>query len=134
VVFVAGGKITEQTFAKGVAVPLPADLGKAADANTDAADVELGAIPYTQRFVHLPGIFGAGMTIGFFGERTAIQAAKRTFVTSLMWKGLVAFALILPVVLALAHFATRQLLRLAQAMKRIAGGELATEVPYAART
>src|SRR5581483_3200253 len=134
VVFVAGGKITEQTFAKGITVPLPADLGKGAEADAQASDVEVDGISYTQRFVHLPGIFGAGMTIGFFGDRTAIQASKRTFVTSLMWKGVVAFALILPIVLALAHFATRQLLRLAEAMKRIAAGGLDTEVPYASRT
>ncbi|MBV8836151.1 MAG: HAMP domain-containing protein [Alphaproteobacteria bacterium] len=132
VVFVAGAKITEQTFAKGVVVPLPTELSKA-DASTEASDVAVGDTPYTQRFVHLPGDFGAGMTIGFFRDRTAIHAAKKAFVTSLVWKGLVAFALILPVVLALAHFATRQLLRLAEAMKRIAGGALDTEVPYVER-
>ena len=134
VVFVAGGKITEQTFAKGTAIPLPAELGKGAEADTEAAVVEIGGIPYAQRFIHLPSDAGAGMTIGFFRDRTAINEAKRAFVTSLMWKGSLAFALILPLVLMLAHLATRQLLRLADAMKRVAAGDLDAQIPYAART
>ena len=57
------------------------------------------------------------MTIGFFADRTGINAAKKEFVTSLLWKGALAFALVLPVMLVLVHFATRQLLLLADAMK-----------------
>jgi methyl-accepting chemotaxis protein len=134
VVFVAGGKITEQTFAKGVAVPLPAELVKTADANTGTSDIEIAGVPYTQRFIHLPSDAGAGMTIGFFRDRTAINDAKKTFIASLSWKGSLAFALIVPLVLLLAHLATRQLLRLAEAMKRIADGDLETVVPYATRS
>ena len=73
------------------------------------------------------------MTIGFFADRTAVTAAKREFVASLSWKGALAFALILPVVLLLAHYATRQLLRLATAMRQIADGDLDTAVPYTER-
>ena len=73
------------------------------------------------------------MTIGFFADRTGINAAKKEFVTSLLWKGALAFALVLPIMLVLVHFATRQLLLLADAMKRIADGALDTAVPYTKR-
>ena len=74
------------------------------------------------------------MTIGFFADRTGINAAKKEFVTSLLWKGALAFALVLPVMLVLVHYATRQLLLLADAMKRIADGALDTVVPYTKRS
>jgi methyl-accepting chemotaxis protein len=134
IVFVAGGKITESTFAKGVVVPLPAERIKAQQAGSEfAAEMEIAGIAYDGRFVHLPSDAGDGMTIGFFADRTGIDLAKRQFVLSLLLKGALAFVLILPVILLLAHFATRQLLRLAAAMKLIADGQLDTAVPYADR-
>ena len=133
VVFVAGGKITEQTFGKEAAAALTPELGRAGPGESEPFEVQIDGLPYTGRFVHLPSDAGAGMTIGFFRDRSATIAAKQAFVTSLSWKGLIAFALILPLVLLLAHLATRQLLRLAEAMKRVADGNLETVVPYASR-
>jgi methyl-accepting chemotaxis protein len=132
IVFVAGGKATESTFAKGATVPLPADPAKAGEASAPI-DVAINGTDYTGRFVHLPSLVGPGMTIGFFADRTALNDSKATFIRSLLLKGALAFALVLPIVLVLAHVATRQLLRLADAMKLIADGNLDTAVPYAER-
>jgi methyl-accepting chemotaxis protein len=132
IVFVAGGKATESTFAKSTAVPVD-HLKTAAAGASVTSEAAIGGVAYTARFVHLASDAGAGMTVGFFADRTAVDTAKRDFLTSLLWKGAVAFVLILPVVLLLAHYATRQLLRLAAAMKSIADGSLETPVPYAER-
>jgi methyl-accepting chemotaxis protein len=135
IVFVAGGKVTESTFGKVIAVPAPPDLLRTAKSGMPAsAGLDVGNTPYTAQFVHLPSDNGDGMTIGFFAERSGIEALKREFVTSLVLKGLLAFVLILPAVLALAYFATRQLLRLADAMKKIADGDHDIIVPYADRS
>jgi hypothetical protein len=121
IVFVAGGKVTESTFPKGVAVPISPDLLKQTQSGSVASrEAEINGTSYSGRFVHLASDAGDGMTLGFFADRTSLNAAKRDFVSSLLLKGAIAFALILPVVLVLANFATRQLLRLADAMKAIA--------------
>ena len=134
IAFVAGGKTTESTFAKGLTVPAPVEQIKAARAGAEiASEVEIAGILYAGRFVHLASDAGDGMTIGFFADRTGIDVAKRQFVLSLLLKGALAFVLILPIILMLAHFATRQLLQLAGAMKLIADGKLDTVVPYADR-
>ncbi len=134
IVFVAGGKVTASTFAKGIVVSIAPELISGAKQGTaPSAESEVNGIPYTAQFVHLQSDAGDGMTIGFFADRTSMVDAKREFITALLLKGLLAFVLILPVVLVLAHYATRQLLHLARAMKAIADGLLDTPVPYAAR-
>jgi len=134
VTFVAGGKVTESTFPKGVAVPAPPDLIRTATAGEHPSfEAEIAGSGYTGQFVHLPSDNGDGMTIGFFADRTGIETAKREFVSSLSLKGALAFVVILPIAFALAHLATRQLLRLAAAMRRIADGDLEMAVPYAGR-
>jgi methyl-accepting chemotaxis protein len=131
VVFVAAGKITETTFPKDVNPPVPADLSKSMRSGTPVSiEADIKGTPFTGRFIHLPSDAGDGMTIGFFADRTAVQAAKSAFVSSLSLTGALAFAFILPLILWLAHLSTRQLLRLAAAMKRIADGDLNVVVPY----
>ncbi len=132
VVFVAGGKVTEFTFGKDVVVAAPAELIGAARSGAPVAfATEINGIPFAGRFVHLPGDSGDGMVIGFFADRSGVDAAKSAFLSSLSLKGALALALILPVVLVLAHLATRQLLRLAAVMRRLADGDIAVAVPYA---
>jgi methyl-accepting chemotaxis protein len=134
VVFVVAGKVTETTFPKEVNPPAPADVIQLAQSGAPASfAADIMGTRFTARFVHLPSDNGDGMTIGFFANRTSIEAAKSGFVSSLSLKGVLALAVILPVVLWLAHLATRQLLDLAAAMMRIADGDLDIIVPYAAR-
>jgi methyl-accepting chemotaxis protein len=134
VVFVVAGRVTETTFPKEVNPPAPADVIALAQSGAPAsfqADIE--GTKFTARFVHLPSDNGDGMTIGFFANRTPIELAKSGFLSSLTLKGVLALALILPVVLWLAHLATRPMLHLAAAMMRIADDDLDVIVPYAAQ-
>jgi len=131
VVFVAAGKITETTFPKDMHPTVPPEVISSIRSGAPVSiEADIKGIPFTGRFVHLPSDAGDGMTIGFFADRTAVQAAKRGFVSSLSLTGALAFAFILPFILWLAHLLTRQLLRLAAAMKRIADGNLGIAVPY----
>jgi methyl-accepting chemotaxis protein len=131
VVFVAAGKITETTFPKDMNLPIPADLSKSVRSGTPVSiEADVRGTPFTGRFIHLPSDAGDGMIIGFFADRTAVQATKSGFVSSLSLTGTLAFAFILPLILWLAHLSTRQLLCLAAAMKRIADGNLDIAVPY----
>jgi methyl-accepting chemotaxis protein len=134
VVFVVAGKVTETTFPKEVNPPAPADVVQLAQSGAPASfATNIEGRRFTGRFIHLPSDNGDGMTIGFFANRTPIEAAKNGFLSSLSLKGGLALAVILPVVLWLAHLATRQLLHLAAAMMRIADGDLDVTVPYAAQ-
>jgi methyl-accepting chemotaxis protein len=132
VVFVVAGKVTETTFPRDVNPPAPADLIKLAQSDAPASFAAIiGGTRFTGRFIHLPSDNGDGMTIGFFANRTPIELAKSDFLSSLSLKGGLGLAAILPVVLWLAHLATRQLLHLAAAMMRIAADDLDVSVPYA---
>ena len=54
IVFVARGKVTESTFAKGVAVPVSRRAARTAQAGAAVSfDAEIGAVPYTGRLLHL---------------------------------------------------------------------------------
>jgi methyl-accepting chemotaxis protein len=134
VVFVVAGKVTETTFPKEVNPPAPADVIQLARSGVPASfEADIKGTRFSGRFIHLPSDNGDGMTIGFFANRTPIEAEKSGFVSSLSLKGVLALAVILPVVLWLAHLATRRLLDLAAAMMRIADGDLDISVPYTAR-
>jgi methyl-accepting chemotaxis protein len=135
VVFVVAGKVTETTFPKEVNPPAPADVIQLAQSGVPAPfEADIKGTRFTGRFIHLPSDNGDGMTIGFLANRAPIEAAKSGFVSSLSLKGVLVLAVILPVVLWLAHLATRQLLHLAAAMMRIADGDLDIIVPYAAQS
>ena len=132
VVFVVAGKVTATTFPRDANPPAPADLIKLAQSGAPASfEAVINGTGFTGRFIHLPSDHGDGMTIGFFADRTPIEAAKSDFLSSLSLKGGLALAVILPLVLWLAHLATRQLLHLAAAMMRIADDNLDVTVPYA---
>jgi methyl-accepting chemotaxis protein len=132
IAFLANGKVTETTFAAGADVSVPGETLQAALAgNARPLAVAIKGNPYTAQFVHLPSDNGDGMTIGFFAQRSGIVEAQSEFRNSLLMKGLLAFLLIVPGVLALANLATRQMLRLAAAMQHIADGDLDASVPYA---
>jgi methyl-accepting chemotaxis protein len=134
VVFVVAGKVTETTFPKGVNPPAPADMVQLAQSGAPASfTTDIEGTRFTGRFIHLPSDNGDGMTIGFFANRTPIEAAKSGFLSALSLKGVLTLAVILPIVLWLAHLATRQLLHLATAMMRIADGDLGVVVPYSAQ-
>jgi methyl-accepting chemotaxis protein len=131
VVFVVAGKVTETTFPRDVDPPAPADLIKLAQSGAPASfEAVIERTRFTGRFIHLASDHGDGMTIGFFANRTPIEAAKSDFLSSLSLEGGLALAVILPVVLWLARLATRQLLHLAAAMMRIADDNLDVSVPY----
>ncbi|HXW27752.1 MAG TPA: methyl-accepting chemotaxis protein [Xanthobacteraceae bacterium] len=135
VVFVVNGKVTETTFPREVSPPAPADVVQLAQSGAPASfATDIEGTRFSGRFIHLPSDNGDGMTIGFFANRTPIEAAKSGFLSSLSLKGVLALAGILPGVLWLAHLATRQLLHLAAAMMRIADGDLDVMVPYAAQS
>jgi methyl-accepting chemotaxis protein len=132
VVFVVAGKVTETTFPRDANPPAPADLIKLAQTGALASfETGIKGTRFTGRFIRLASDHGDGMTIGFFANRTPIEVAKSAFLSSLSLKGALALAVILPIVLWLAHLATRPLLHLAAAMMRIADDNLDVTVPYA---
>ena len=132
VVFVVAGKVTETTFPRDANPPAPADLIKLAQTGALASfETVIKGTRFTGRFIRLASDHGDGMTIGFFANRTPIEVAKSAFLSSLSLKGGLALAVILPIVLWLAHLATRPLLHLAAAMMRIADDNLDVTVPYA---
>jgi methyl-accepting chemotaxis protein len=134
VVFVAAGRVTETTFPKEVKPPAPTDVVQLAQSGAPASfTTDIEGTRFTGHFIHLPSDNGDGMTIGFFANRTPIEAAKSGFLSSLSLKGVLALAGILPIVLWLTQLARRQLLHLAAAMMRIADGDLGIVVPYAAQ-
>jgi methyl-accepting chemotaxis protein len=135
VVFLAGGKVTETTFVKGLTPSIPPEPIKSAQSGASISfETEINGAPFTGRLVHLPSDAGGGMTIGFFADRSAVEWAKSGFLSSLLLKGAIALVLLLPLVLWLAHRSTRQLLHLVSAMKQVAEGDLAVTIPLVERS
>jgi methyl-accepting chemotaxis protein len=130
IVFMYKGKVTASTFDKDAQIPIPAEPIKAAAGGTPATtDFAITDKPYRARLVYLPSDVGEGMTIAFISGRSRVEAEKSEFAWSLGWKCLVALLIILPLAFFGAHMATRQLLRLAAAMRELATGKLDVVLP-----
>ena len=83
IVFIAGGKVTQSTLGNDVTEPELANLVKSARDRRDIdVRVTIAGKSFSERFVHLTGDRGDGMTIGFFANRAGVDAAKSDFVTS----------------------------------------------------
>jgi methyl-accepting chemotaxis protein len=134
IVFIGGGKVTASTFDKGVVVAIPPEAVQGASAGSPAlADLVIGDASYRARIVHLPSDVGGGMSVGFISSLSGVDAARRAFTSSLIIKALAALVVVLPVAFFFAHLATRQLLRLAAAMRQLAGGQFDIVLPGIAR-
>ena len=133
VVFIAGGKVTQSTFGNDITEPELANIIRSAGRREVDVRTAIAGKSFSERFAHLPSDHGDGMTIGFFANRAGVDAAKHDFVLSTLLKGTLAFVLIVPIVLMLAGYATRRLLGLADAMKRIAEGDIDAKVPHTER-
>ena len=134
VVFLAGSKITASTLGKNVGVSIPPQAIQTSTAGTPAfAELVLGDAPYLAKVVHLPSDVGGGMTVAFISSRSAVDAEKHAFWTSLALKALLAFVIVLPIAFFFAHLATRQLLRLAGAMRELAAGNFDVALPGTGR-
>jgi methyl-accepting chemotaxis protein len=134
IVFVTKGKVAASTFGKDVPVVLPPQAVQSSIAGTPAiAELTVADTPYTAEIVSLPSDVGEGMTIAFVSRRTEVEAAKQAFAWSLTLKALLALVVILPIAFFLAHLATRQLLKLAGAMRELAAGKFDVVLPGIAR-
>lgn len=130
VVFLSRGKVTASTFGKDAAVSVPAEAAKAASGGTPATtDVSVLDKPFRARLVYLPSDVGEGMTVGFLSGLSDVEAAKWDFARSLAIKCALALLIVLPLAFFGAHFATRELLRLADAMRELATGNLDVVLP-----
>lgn len=130
IVFMYGGKVTASTFGKDAQIVLPPETIKAVSGGTPATtDFAVADKPYRARLVYLPSDVGEGMTIAFVSDLSRVEAEKSDFAWSLGWKCLVALLVILPLAFFGAHVATRQLLRLAAAMRELATGKLDVILP-----
>ena len=130
IVFMYGGKITASTFDKDAQIAVPPETIKAASGGTPATtDFAVTDKPYRARLVYLPSDVGKGMMIAFVSGLSRVEAEKSEFAWSLGWKCLVALLIILPLAFFGAHIATRQLLRLATAMRELATGKLDVVLP-----
>ena len=130
IVFLSGGKTTASTFGKEAQIPIAPETVKIASGGTPTtADFSLAGEPYRARLVYLPSDVGEGMTIAFVSNLSRVQAEKSEFAWSLGWKCLLALLVILPLTFFGAHLATRQLLRLAAAMRELATGKLDVVLP-----
>ncbi len=69
------------------------------------------------------------MTVAFVSSLREVNAAKLAFAWSLALKALLALLVVLPLSFFGAHLATRQLLRLADAMRQLATGRLDVVLP-----
>jgi methyl-accepting chemotaxis protein len=130
IVFMYGGKVTASTFGKDAQIALPPETIKAVSGGTPTAtDFAVADKPYRARLVYLASDVGEGMTIAFVSDLSRVEAEKSEFAWSLGWKCLVALLVILPLAFFGAHVATRQLLRLAAAMRELATGRLDVILP-----
>ncbi len=130
IVFMYGGKVTASTFGKDAQIAIAPETIKAVSGGTAAnADFAFADKPYRARLVYLPSDVGEGMTIAFVSSLSRVDAEKAEFAWSLGWKCLVALLVILPLAFFGAHMATRQLLRLAAAMRELATGKFDVILP-----
>jgi methyl-accepting chemotaxis protein len=134
IVFMYGGKITASTFDKDAQITLPPETIKAVSGGTpETTDFAVADKPYRGRLVYIPSDVGEGMMIVFVSGLSRVEAEKSKFAWSLGWKCLVALLVILPLAFFGAHMATRQLLRLAAAMRELATGRLDVVLPGVSR-
>ncbi|MGO8913714.1 MAG: methyl-accepting chemotaxis protein [Bradyrhizobium sp.] len=130
VVFVSHGKVIASTFGKGVSITLPPQaIQTASNGSPTTVDFSVGETPSQARVVHLPSDVGQGMTVAFVSSLKEIEAEKLAFAWSLALKALLALVVVLPLAFFGAHLATRQLLRLAGAMRELATGRLDVVLP-----
>ena len=130
IVFVSRGKVTASTFGKDAPIVVPPQAIQAASTGTPVtAEFSIGDAPSRAQIVYLPSDVGDGMTIAFVSSLHEVDAAKRDFAWSLATKALLALIIVLPVAFFCAHLATRQLLRLAAAMRELATGQLDITLP-----
>lgn len=130
IVFVTKGKIAASTLGKDAQIALPPEAIQSSKGGTPTvADLKMADIPYSAQIVFLPSDVGEGMTIGFVSSRKAVETAKEAFAWSLTVKALLALLVIMPIAFFLAHLATRQLLKLAGAMRELAAGNFAVVLP-----
>jgi methyl-accepting chemotaxis protein len=130
VVFVSHGKITASTFGKGSSIALPPEaIQSASKGSPTTVDFAVGDTPSQAQIIHLPSDVGEGMTVVFVSSLKEVEAAKLAFAWSLVFKALLALLVVLPLSFFGAHLATRQLLRLAAAMRELATGRLDVVLP-----
>jgi methyl-accepting chemotaxis protein len=130
VVFLSHGKISASTFGKGVSIALsPEAVQTASKGSPTTVDFAVGDTPSQAQVVHLPSDVGEGMTVAFVSSLKEVEAAKLAFAWSIATKALLALLVVLPVSFFGAHLATRQLLRLADAMRQLATGRLDVVLP-----
>lgn len=130
VVFVSHAKVTASTFGKGNSIVLPPEAIKtASNGSPTTVDFAVGDTPSQARVVYLPSDVGEGMTVAFVSSLKEIEAAKLAFAWLLALKALLALVIVLPLAFFGAHLATRQLLRLAEAMRELATGRLDVVLP-----
>lgn len=130
VAFASHGKVTSSTFGKDVSIVLPPQAVQTASTGSPiTVDFSVGDTPSQARVVYLPSDVGEGMTIAFVSSLKEVEAAKLAFAWSLALKALLALVIVLPLAFFCAHLATRQLLRLAGAMRELATGQLDVILP-----
>ena len=130
IVFVTKGKVAASTFGKDASIALPPEAIQSSKGGTPAvADLTFADMPYSAQIVTLPSDVGEGMTVAFVSSRKTVETAKQAFAWSLAIKALLALLVIMPVAFFLAHLATRQLLKLADAMRELAAGNFAVVLP-----
>jgi methyl-accepting chemotaxis protein len=130
IVFVSRDKVTASTFGKDVPVAMPSASIQAASTGTPVnVELAVGEAPFQARLVHLRSDVGDGMTVGFISSLKEVETAKRDFAWSLAIKAGLALLIVLPLAFFGAHLATRQLLRLASAMRELATGRLDVVLP-----
>jgi methyl-accepting chemotaxis protein len=130
VVFVSRAKVTASTFGKDISIVLPPQAVQAASTGTPTTvDFAVGDTPSQARVVYLPSDVGDGMTVAFVSSLKDVETAKLAFAWSLAIKALLALIVVLPLAFYCAHLATRQLLRLAGAMRELATGRLDVILP-----
>lgn len=130
VVFVSHAKVTASTFGKDIPVALPPESVQAASTGSPATvNFAVGDTPSQARVVYLPSDVGEGMTVAFVSSLKEVEAEKLAFAWSLALKAFLALLFVLPLSFFCAHLATRQLLRLAGAMRELATGRLDVVLP-----
>jgi methyl-accepting chemotaxis protein len=129
VVFLSRGNITASTFGKDRPVAIPAEALAASKSSPATLRMTVGDTPYGMRIAYLPSDVGEGMTVALGSSLDSVESAKMAFATSLLWKATLALLVILPVVFFLAHIVTKQLVRLAGAMRQLAQGQFDVQLP-----
>jgi methyl-accepting chemotaxis protein len=129
IVFVSRGKVTASTLGKDASITIPPQAVQAAVTAPAITEFSIGDTPGQAEIVYLPSDVGEGMAVAFVSSLNEVDAAKSNFAWSLATKSLLALIIVLPVAFFCAHLATRQLLRLAGAMRELATGRLDITLP-----